>query len=248
MVQPTHDRKSDHLVSCILSGRNRSALLRDLLGNPLMGSCLVEVHHICIEDALELPLLQDQQVVQTFLPHTPQEALADRIGSGSMIRCFEHLNRTGCRYTSEAGPKFAIVITNQILGCLAIRGGFPELLSHPGIGRGSCDAHMDHFPRLQFYAEERKERPKEKVSHLQEVTGPDIRRVIAEKRAPLLTSWLVGANRPHVLLDGALTHVYPQFQQFPANALSSPELIFLRHLPNQRDGLWGDLRRMRSSF
>src|SRR6266516_5899867 len=62
------------------------------------------------------------------------------------------------------------------------------------------------------------------------VTGPDIRRVIAEKRAPLLTSWLVGANRPHVLLDGALTHVSPQFQQFPANALSSPELIFLRHL------------------
>jgi len=96
--------------------------------------------------------------------------------------------------------------------------------------------------------EEGKERPKEKVSHLQEVTGPDIRRVIAEKRAPLLTSWLVGANRPHVLLDGALTHVSPQFQQFPANALSSPELIFLRHLPNQRDGLWGDLRRMRSSF
>ena len=101
---------------------------------------------------------------------------------------------------------------------------------------------------LEIDEEEGKERPKEKVSHLQEVTGPDIRRVIAEKRAPLLTSWLVGANRPHVLLDGALTHVYPQFQQFPANALSSPELIFLRHLPNQRDGLWGDLRRMRSSF
>jgi hypothetical protein len=56
----------------------------------------------------------------------------------------------------------------------------------------------------------------------QEVTGPDIRSVIAAKCAPLLTSWLVGANRPHVLLDGALTHVYPQFQQFPANALSSP--------------------------
>src|SRR2546421_4162971 len=236
MVQPTHDRKSDHLVSCILSGRNRSALLRDLWGNPLMGSCLVEVHHICIEDALELPLLQDQQVVQTFLPHTPQEALADRIGSGSMIRCFEHLNRTGCRYTSEAGPKFAIVITDQILGCLAIRGGFPELLSHPGIGRGSCDAHMDHFPRLQFYDEERKERPKEEVGHLQEVTSPDLCGVSAQKGRPPLASWLLGANVSHILLDRALTDMNAEFQQFPTNAFSTPEPIFLRHLPNQRDG------------
>jgi hypothetical protein len=28
MVQPTHDWKSDHLVPCILRGRNRSALFR----------------------------------------------------------------------------------------------------------------------------------------------------------------------------------------------------------------------------
>ena len=88
MVQPTHDRKSDHLVPCILSGRNRSALFRDLLPNPLMGSCLVEVRHIRIEDALELLLMEDQQMVQAFLSDTSQEALADGIGSGCMIRAF----------------------------------------------------------------------------------------------------------------------------------------------------------------
>jgi hypothetical protein len=37
MVQLTHDRKSDHLVACILSARNRSALYRDLLPNALCG-------------------------------------------------------------------------------------------------------------------------------------------------------------------------------------------------------------------
>ncbi len=55
MVQPTHDWKSDHLVPCILSGRDRAALFGDLLPNPLMRPYLVEVHHIGIEDALELP-------------------------------------------------------------------------------------------------------------------------------------------------------------------------------------------------
>ena len=101
---------------------------------------------------------------------------------------------------------------------------------------------MDHPSRFQFYYEESKERSKEKVSHLQEVTGLEIRRVIAEESAPLLTSWLLGAYRPHVLLNGSLTHVYPQFQQFPANALSSPESIVRRQLFDQGERFHGDLR------
>jgi len=51
MVEPTHDRKCDHLVPYILRGRNRTELFRNLLRNPLMGSCPVEVGHIVIEHA-----------------------------------------------------------------------------------------------------------------------------------------------------------------------------------------------------
>jgi hypothetical protein len=101
---------------------------------------------------------------------------------------------------------------------------------------------MDHSSRLELDEEKGKERPKEKVSHLQEVTSPDLRRVIAEKRAPLLTSWLVGANRPHVLLNGALAHTQAQFQQFSTNALGSPEPIVRRHLSDQGNRFRGDLR------
>src|SRR6266566_543122 len=36
MVQPTHDWKSDHFAPCILRGRNRAAILRDLLLDALM--------------------------------------------------------------------------------------------------------------------------------------------------------------------------------------------------------------------
>ncbi len=66
-----------------------------------MRSCLIEVHHIRFKDTLELSLMKDQQVVQTFLPHTPQEALTDCIGSGSMIRRFEYLNAARCCHSSE---------------------------------------------------------------------------------------------------------------------------------------------------
>ena len=67
VVQPAHDRKSDQLIPCILSGKNRSALLWDLLRNPLMGSCLIEVDHIRIEHTLELLLMQDQQMRHSCL-------------------------------------------------------------------------------------------------------------------------------------------------------------------------------------
>jgi hypothetical protein len=46
---------------------------------------------------------------------------------------------------------------------------------------------------------------------------------LLEIGGPLLTSWLVDANRPHVLLDSALTHMKAQFQQFPANALCAED-------------------------
>ena len=62
-----------------------------------------------------------------------------------------------------------------------------------------------------------------------------------QKRAPLLTSWLVSANVPQILLNGSLADTHAQFQQFPANPLGTPESILRRHLSDQGDGFWGDL-------
>jgi hypothetical protein len=79
MVQPGQDWNGNYLGSCLCSGTIGFRGVVDLLPNALMGSYMVEVGHIGIEHALELPLMQDQQVVQAFLPHTPQEAFADHI-------------------------------------------------------------------------------------------------------------------------------------------------------------------------
>ena len=113
-----------------------------------------------------LLLVKDQQVVEAFLPNTPQEAFADRIGSWGMIRRFENLDGTRCRHASKTWSKFAIVITYQILRCLSKWGGFSEVLRYPEIGGRSCHAYVDHLPRLEFDDEERKERSKEEICDL----------------------------------------------------------------------------------
>ena len=113
-----------------------------------------------------LLLVEDQQMVEAFLSDAPQEALADHIGSWCMNRRLKYLNRTGGRHTSKARPKFAIVITNQVLGCLSIGCCFSQLLRHPGIGRRACHSDMDHLAGPQFDEEEGKERSKEDVGYL----------------------------------------------------------------------------------
>jgi len=165
MVEPTQDRNSDHLALRMLRGPRHFTRDGYLLLDALMRSCLVEVDHIGIEHALELLLLKDQQVVEAFLPHTPHEAFADRIGAWRMRGRFENLDATCPRHPSKARPEFAIVITNQVLRCLAKGGGFSQVLGHPGISRRSCHADMDHSSCLELDEEEGKERPKEKVSH-----------------------------------------------------------------------------------
>src|SRR5438270_8947963 len=40
--------------------------------------------------------------------------------------------------------ELALVITDQVLRGLSIRGGFSQVVRHPGIGRGSWDCDMDH--------------------------------------------------------------------------------------------------------
>ena len=75
-----------------------------------MGSYPVEVPNIGIEHALELLLMQNQQVVQAFLSDAPHEAFADGIGLWGMIRRFQYLDAAGCGQARETGRKFAIVI------------------------------------------------------------------------------------------------------------------------------------------
>src|SRR5215470_6280738 len=189
-------------------------MFRNLLRNPLMRSCLVEVGHVGIEDALELLLLQDQQVIETLAPHTTQKAFTDRIGSGRVIRGLEKLDATGPRHPGKVWPKLVVVITYQILWCLPIGGCFSQVLRHPGIGRRVRHSHVNHLARLQLDHEEDEEWSKEEISDLQEITFPDLACVVAQKGRPLLTSWLASAYASHVLLDGPLAHTDAQFQQF----------------------------------
>jgi hypothetical protein len=139
MMEPTQDWQGEDLATCLMCWHGSGFLLRNLLSDPLMRSCLVEVRHIGIEDPLELLLIQDEQMIKAFTPDTAQKAFTDRIGPWRVVGRFQDLDATGLGNPSEAYPKLAIVITDEILRTDTKSGGLPQLLRSPGIGRRASD-------------------------------------------------------------------------------------------------------------
>ncbi len=98
----------------------------DVLFDALMRSDLIEVLDIGIKDTMQLLLLEDEQVIETLSPHTPQKAFTDGISPWCVIRCFQDLDAAGCCYARETGSKLAVTITNQILRPLSKGSRFPQ--------------------------------------------------------------------------------------------------------------------------
>ena len=105
----------------------------------------VEVVYIRAQHPLELPLMQDEHVIEAFTPHTAQEALTDGIGTRSLIRRLEHLDATGLGNPIEDHPKLAIMIPDEIFRTYPKCGGDPSLLCRPRVGGRAREADMDHF-------------------------------------------------------------------------------------------------------
>jgi hypothetical protein len=126
MMQTAQDRQGDDLATCVM-GRHRSSLR---LGNLLLDAEIlpgsVAVVHICVEHAVELLLMEDEQMIEALTSHTAEKALTDGIGARGIIRRFEHLDVTRSSNPREAHPKLAIIITDEVLRSCAIGSGLPQ--------------------------------------------------------------------------------------------------------------------------
>ena len=91
--------------------------------------------------------------------------------------------------------------------------GLAQLLGSPGVGGLARDAHMDDAARGELDDEEGEQGPEAEVGELEEVAGPDLAGVGAQERGPGLPARAWRADRPQVLLDGALAHPDAQLAQ-----------------------------------
>ena len=162
-------------------------------------------------------------MVKALSPHTSQKTFTNRIGSWRVIGRFENLDAARCCNTSETRSELTIIIANEIFRRVSIGSRLRQLLSSPSVGRSARHTDVDDFPRFQFNEEKRKERTKVEIGDLEKIAGPHIGSVIMEERRPLLPSWPMQANVPHILLDRSFAHANIQLEQLASNALSSED-------------------------
>lgn len=94
---------------------------------------MIEVCPVFPNHAMQMQFPQDQDMVETFSPHTAQEPFTDRICLRRTIRRLQNFDGRAHGNPRESFPLFTIAIPNQETRCLAERRGFAQLLGHPGV-------------------------------------------------------------------------------------------------------------------
>ena len=81
-----------------------------------MWSCAIEVEGRLAENAAEVPFAQDEDVIEAFPPHTPQQLLTELVGLRGFDWRAEHFKAgSGCDGL-EAGTVLRIVIADGFVG------------------------------------------------------------------------------------------------------------------------------------
>ena len=210
-----------------------------------MWPCAIEVEGILAENAAKMRFTQDEDVIEAFAPHTPQQPLTDRVRAWGLDRRAEYLNAgSGCD-GFKVGTVLAIVIADQISRREPEGRGLPQLLSDPLVCGRAGHAEMDDAPRAEFGDDEGKERPEEDVMSLEEIVGPDIFRMIAKEGLPGLSVGAWRPSRPQVPLHGTFRDRDAELQQLAPDALRTPQPIVGSDLLDEPNRLGWDFGFMR---
>jgi hypothetical protein len=147
-------------------------LARDSLLYPLMGVGVVEVPLILFHQPIQMPLAQDQEVVQALTPHATQKSLTDGISLRRSIRGPQHLNPGPRSYPCEGSTILVVIVPNQISWSLPKWRRLAQLLSHPGIRWVPNHTEVHQASRAQLDNDEQEQRSEEYVIGLKEITCP----------------------------------------------------------------------------
>ncbi len=185
---------------------------------------------------MELTFIQNEDVIQALAANTAEKPFTNGIGFGSANWRPQDFDAAGgaCKFRAV----LAVVVADQKPRMSVEGSGFAELLSNPSITGRTRDRKMNDPARTQLDDEKDKNRAKPDVVSLEEITSPDLVRVIGEKGRPRLSSaprGLGASHLPDVFGDSPLAETKAQFAQLILNALGTPQTIVAGHSVNEVD-------------
>ena len=159
-----------------------------LLLEAVMWSRVIVIRHVRGDDPVEMPLIHNQQVVETFLPHGPDPALSERIGFRCLERCADNRNTIRGENRIKGRRELCIPVVDQEMHwyfpILNLPTELAGLLRDPRGGRGSRTASEVDPSRSKFNEKEHIDGSQPGRFHCKEVTRHDRVLVMTKEGAP----------------------------------------------------------------
>jgi hypothetical protein len=131
MVQPAQNGNGANLAQVIRGRSRKHRRICNPLPKPLMGSSLMKVTCRSLEEARELFLMENEEVIQAFSSHASQKAFANGIRLRSSKWGPKHLNPTDCSHSRKTCPKFLVIIPDEICRRLPVWRRFSQRYAPP---------------------------------------------------------------------------------------------------------------------
>lgn len=189
-----------------------------------MRSPAVVIRAVLAQHGEQMPLIDDDEVIQTLSPQRADHAFGDGVGLGSVNWCEQGLNAHQRRLGIEAAAIAAVAITDHVLRLLAPWCGFSQLLPNPLCCRVGGHVQVNEPAPAMRDEDDDVERLHGDGLNREEVGRPDVGCVVPEESSPGLRRW-AAVDRSAVAPDGPGAYLIAQLAQFADDAHAAPERV-----------------------
>jgi len=130
---------------------------RHSLPETLMRPCNVEERAVLLQHVFEVPLAEDDDVIEALAPDAAKESFADGVHERSLNGRPKNADTGTGGGAVEVSAELAVVVANDELGSGAEGRGFTELLRRPPRGRVPRDADVHDALGVDVDDEERED-------------------------------------------------------------------------------------------
>ena len=203
-----------------------------------VGTRLMVISEIAGQNAVEVSLAEDDNVIQALAPDRADEPFREGILPRA-VRGRENLLDPHAFHAVPKWPSVDLVaVTEEIGRCGLVREGVDELLSGPGGGGMLGHVEVDDPPAVVREHDQNEEDAEAGGGHREEVDRDQVVNVVGEECPPGLRG--LWAALRHEAGDGALGDVDAELQELPVDAGSTPQGIRRGHFPDEGGDLDAD--------
>ncbi len=112
-MEPVQKRDCDDRPVSSGGGRRSG---RHELTDALMRTGLVEVATVFDEHLEQVPLIENEKLVEAFAPYAAEQALTDRVRARRSDRCSEDSRANSLRYAVEVSTELVVAVANDEAG------------------------------------------------------------------------------------------------------------------------------------